>query len=343
MDIFQLSPACHDFVLSRGSHNETLREAELQGKEAITKYYEDRVRSYLASECDYIYVPGTGTRYVELPLPELLAVRNESAVKRALRGEICDPLPEPISMHEWSLSRLVEKVRETKKYGTYPYEYIVRLFTPPVIYPELELVVCKGFVRKEEITYSEEVVQFLGKDVVDQCTKDEVTCKYVERAIIVCDNDLIKMGFVGGAGECVAHAEERREYGVGIVSLRRVGDHLSEKIKKEFCPGLYDEENSLEYCREQVVKAYDSIGIPEDVVDKMIVAARPVVTLIPKLEFTTRIVKVKKENGGDKFEQWMGKLDKEGIEKALERGFVPIRLTLSRDGALGTEVVEMKM
>jgi len=320
LPIHRLAPECRKFVVDRRFCNEVqLQEKELQGQQSITDYYDECLRSFFTAElsaqfppvkvvCPMLSVDVLRDMWSEVGLREQISCVLGSTGTRKLSTEML--LDEAKDVHP-TLSR--EEIRQ--KYSLCP-----------SLAPQLQLVECPDFVRREEQVLTKECADFVvSSGLVDDATGDDMKLKYDRCILKVCLDDVRKMGFrsatFSSEGNIVATILKWREERATARAIARLATNLSAEVRSKF--HLSEEEP----CLPNLIQAYQSIGVPESVVRDMTTKATPKVTTIPEFKTESHFVAIRKEKEKEptsfpKFDEWVQGLDKKEIEQTLNRGIM---------------------
>lgn len=318
-----------------------IREAELQGKEHITKRYEECARSTLLEEIKP-HIGLSANLLHPMSLPELTRRRNRIMLGKILIEQLGS------GWHDSLVDTLVgiaaSRLRMTEAEVTEKY-------TPAIRVPPLSLEVCRDYIRQEKITVPKNITDFLG-GVTTDCPPEEVKKAYDNCVRSVCFLDILEgMKLPISKEECEEDPLGTREKCASHVAKDKVAGYLNHDIRIKFglCnPQRYD----VAPDNDGLFKAFASIGVGADKVTKMLVSARPQLTVIPEFKMITSWVEVAKEKkqeatvtvpvATDRFDQWIDKvtpLIKEKVETALQQGLEVDLILVTRLPGSTTDVV----
>jgi hypothetical protein len=126
----------------------------------------------------------------------------------------------------------------------------------------------------------------------------------------------------------------------------KLTSNLSAEIREKFDLGmgpsmLTDKREDILPYGQRLADAYQSIGVPPEVVEKMIEDAKPQITPIPEFEVVTwySAVPVVVPPATPYCDQWLARLDKQAIEKLLQTGWNVNLVAVSVGGSLGPTLV----
>lgn len=327
MDIYRLTSPCKKFLLDH-HHMHILPEdvgvKELEGKQAISDFYNDHLRSFLVEDITDFTPPGITKIAGSLDLFELIIRRENAILHRRLCGVLGKDSSEVISVNALILeagTKFQLSVTEVvSKYG------------PVIVPPLLSLEVCPKFSRKEVETLTKECCDFLlSMNVASPRVISEATEKLYQQSVVAkciqdgMHQDIKYDGFLLDVN-IKGWVKSRDDYAL-LTALVRVVRNLSCEVENRFC--LYHEISVGNEYIKRLYEAYKSIGVPKDIVDEMLEKNTPKLDPIPEYKTVKKWVEVAKVTplslppplpSFPLCDKWLSSLDKKSIEDSLVKG-----------------------
>lgn len=324
MEIYRLPADCRTYLIEQEITTATpIQQKELEGKEALIKFYEDCYREVVIKDLnkwtgkpDPRHFHGTST-------DELLTLRSSAY-----------PHPTP---YRGCYSR------STTNSNSLPTMPISRC-------PALELDT--KFVRKVDMTWSTELGSFicheLSKLTANDPSKEDIKRAYHESLVNKCFEDVKKFHSSIIREEMEQRPLTKRDNYVARAAYCKLAGNLSNEVRAKFALAMdsskiMDINEIIPYYEQHLIEAYQFIGVPERLAEKMIEDAKPPVTPIPEFVITTkyRAVPITADtpptisNPTPHCDQWMARVDKQWMEKMLSQGWNVNLTAVSVSGKFG--------
>lgn len=307
MEIHRLPLAHRLYLVSEGiTTGSTIAEKELQGKESLVKFYDDCYREILLKDIKQ----WGGSTISELSTNDLLELRERCYISWYQdQPPTCDNscLPE------------------------------IRISRTPVL--ELDTMFVKVV---HGVEWSGKVETFIRGKLVGlpaDPTEETIRRAYHDSVVITCFEDVKKFNPTVTKKEMEQNPLTKREQYILSAAHTKATSNLSDEVRGKFMLTMdslvsADVTKTILPYEQRLIQAYQSIGVPVEVVHNMIKEAKPPVTTIPECEVTTRYVAVP-ITPESKYDQWLGRVDKAWVERMLQEGWNISLVTVGVGGKMG--------